>query len=453
MWSGRKIKKRCKPRDQQKRSSDPEKWSGGARSEVLLRVVQKSKEERAMKRVFRSALCLALVAHLIFFYPVAAFSQGVCSVFRTWATGDSLTAGDLNSSFSTVGVTNFEFSCLDDLSGTVAEMQTTVDPYPANSESLATTGAGEIQRLRFQIQRMLGLTYWFRGDENIRFDHSGGGTNIQGSGQARHVSAVGYHAWAGSARFPVYSTLSFHTTGIWFPRAGTQTRWTVAHHLAVSVGSGIDRDQTGIEVARFHLEALQFHHTVALRYAHSQALNTAWQYPHITAISLVQPQRGPDGALPTPTDGRAIDNLVFGHAATVMQLVGYGASHIALGSQGSVALGRHTATFTPVANSLYADTIVKAWVVFDGNDPNAPIQDSFGVASVARVGTGDYTVTWQRAFQSANYAVVAMCTGGTRAIPSGSSVAAGSINIQFTSDAGLAADCTDQVSVIAIGRQ
>ena len=372
---------------------------------------------------------------------------------RTWSTGDSLTAGDLNSSFSTAVVSGMTQACIDGISDTVAGMRTQTDPFAAQSESLATSGAGELERLRWTLSRALGWPYWYSLDQNINFAHAGATGYIQGSGFARHVSAVGYHAWAGSARFPVYSTVSFHSTGWWFPRAGTQPRWTVAHHLAVSVGSGIDRDQTGIEVARFHLEALQLHHTVALRYAHSQALNTAWQYPHITAISLVQPQRGPDGALPTPTDGRAIDNLVFGHAATVMQLVGYGASHIALGSQGSVALGRHTATFTPVANSLYADTIVKAWVVFDGNDPNAPIQDSFGVASVARVGTGDYTVTWQRAFQSANYAVVAMCTGGTRAIPSGSSVAAGSINIQFTSDAGLAADCTDQVSVIAIGRQ
>ena len=311
-----------------------------------------------------------------------------------------------------------EFSCLDDLSGTVAEMQTTADPYPANSESLATTGAGEIQRLRFQIQRLLGLTYWFRNDENIRFDHSGGGTNIQGSGQARHVSAVGYHAWAGSARFPVYSTLSFHTTGIWFPRAGTQPRWTVAHHLAVSVGSGIDRDQTGIEVARFHLEALQFHHTVALRFAHSQALNTAWQYPHITAISLTQPQRGPDGALPTPIDGRGIDQLIFGHASAVMRLVGYGASHVALGSGAYVALGRHVGTLpgAPVANALYADTIPKAWAYISG--PGSSVDGGFNVAGVIRVDTGDYRVVWDRDFSETTYAAVSQPSayGSTLAI-------------------------------------
>ena len=335
-------------------------------------------------------------------------------------------------------------------------MQTTADPYPANSESLATTGAGEIQRLRFQIQRMLGLTYWFRNDENIRFDHSGGGTNIQGSGQARHVSAVGYHAWAGSARFPVYSTVNFHLTGLWFPRAGTQPRWTVAHHLAVSVGSGIDRDQTGIEVARFHLEALQFHHTVALRFAHSQAGLAAWQYPHITAVSLTQAQRGPDGAQP-PAPATGYDQLVFGHASAVLQMVGYGASHIALGARGYVALGPHVGTLgTPVANALYADTIVKAWVSFDSGTAGAPVNAGFNVASIVDIDTGHYIVNWDRDFSSGQYATF----GAT-------SLNSGALFLSFEAPAathvlvrtwtaggspGTAGDSSD-ARVIAIGRQ
>ena len=405
-----------------------------------------------MKRFFRSALCLALAAHLILFYPAAVFSQGACSVFRTWATGDSLTAGDLNSSFSTVGVTNFEFSCLDDLSGTVAEMQTTADPYPANSESLATTGAGEIQRLRFQIQRMLGLTYWFRGDENIRFDHSGGGTNIQGSGQARHVSAVGYHAWAGSAQFPVYSTVSFHSTGIWFPRAGTQPRWTVAHHLAVSVGSGIDRDPTGIEVARFHLEALQLHHTVALRFTHSQAFQQNWQYPHITALRVTGPQRGPDGALPGTSD--IADQLIVGHASTVLNLVGYGRSHIALGSGGYVALGGHVGTLTggtPVSGALYGDTIIKAWASIGVAGASAQLNGGFNISSATRIDTGDYRVFWDRDFADVNYAVVVNPQGNGALRASIEAVNVAHVAIRMWDAAGAALDTS--FSLMAVGRQ
>ena len=301
-------------------------------------------------------------------------------------------------------------ACIDGISDSVAGMRTQTDPFAAQSESLATSGAGELERLRWTLSRALGWPYWYSLDQNINFAHAGATGYIQGSGFARHVTAVGYHAWAGSARFPVYSTVNFHLTGLWFPRAGTQPRWTVAHHLAVSVGSGIDRDQTGIEVARFHLEALQFHHTVALRFAHSQALNTAWQYPHITAISLVQPQRGPDGVLPTPVDGRGIDQLIFGHAGTVLQMVGYGASHIALGRASFVALGRHVGTMsgpsgaTPVANALYADTMIKGWVFTSGGVNPTPL-NAFNVAGLSRLDGGQYLITWERAML-VNYAVV-----------------------------------------------
>ena len=40
-------------------------------------------------------------------------------------------------------------------------MQTTVDPYPASVVSLATTGQGEIERIRYVIQRLSGWTQWY----------------------------------------------------------------------------------------------------------------------------------------------------------------------------------------------------------------------------------------------------------------------------------------------------
>ena len=211
-------------------------------------------------------------------------------------------------------------ACIDGISDTVAGMRTQTDPFSSQTESLATSGAGELERLRWTLSRALGWPYWYSLDQNINFAHAGATGYIQGSGFARHVTAVGYHAWAGSARFPVYSTVNFHLTGLWFPRAGTQPRWTVAHHLAVSVGSGIDRDQTGIEVARFHLEALQFHHTVALRFAHSNAGLAAWQYPHVTALQVRRPQPGPDGALPNMAD--ISDQIIVGHRGVALQLQG-----------------------------------------------------------------------------------------------------------------------------------
>ena len=346
-------------------------------------------------------------------------------------------------------------------------MQTSTDPYPANSESLSTTGAGEIQRLRYQLSNLLGLTYWFRNDENINFAHAAGKTNVSGSGFARHVTAVGYHAWAGSARFPVYSTVNFHTTGIWFPRAGTQPRWTVAHHLAVSVGSGIDRDQTGIEVARFHLEALQLHHTVALRFAHSNAGLAAWQYPHVTALQVRRPQPGPDGALPPTAD--ISDQIIVGHRGVALQLQGAslipaanrlvaygpsgeyveaktisgdvvnfvthqagqlvfaastlhtaaqtvgnrfftGGSAIYMGT-GAIVLGLHAAGLTPLHNAAYASNMPKAWARIDMDTAGMPLRDGFNIASVTDVGAGIARIAFTLGFSGAtNYAVTAFPT-------------------------------------------
>ena len=333
-------------------------------------------------------------------------------------------------------------------------MRTQTDPFASQTESLATSGAGELERLRWTLSRALGWPYWYSLSENINFAHAGATNYIQGSGFARHVTAVGYHAWAGSARFPVYSTVNFHTTGIWFPRAGTQPRWTVAHHLAVSVGSGIDRDQTGIEVARFHLEALQFHHTVALRYAHSQAGLASWQYPHITAVSLTQAQRGPDGAQP-PAPATGYDQLRFGHAATVMTLVGSGASHIALGTGSYVALGFHrNVSMTPVTNALYGSLIPKAWVRFNATAPESPETAGFGVAGVTRIDTGDYRVRFNPIMADPEYAAI----GSAGPSPTGVVVvmfdafAQTHIAVRLFSQAGAAIDSTN-VSVVIFGRQ
>ena len=111
-------------------------------------------------------IALALIVATLF-APVNAGAQGPCSVFRTWATGDSLTAGDLNSSFTTAVATNMVFSCLNDYSATNAQMQTTTDPYPSGAESLATTGQGELERLRFVLRNLkrqvdnVGVTQWY----------------------------------------------------------------------------------------------------------------------------------------------------------------------------------------------------------------------------------------------------------------------------------------------------
>lgn len=121
--------------------------------------------------LLRKSLAIALVAMMLL--PSVVVAQGSCSPFRTWSTGDSLTAGDLNSSFSQLTGTNAEFSCLNDMSSNAAEMNTTADPNSSGSASLATTGAGEIQRLRHIPKHVFGWTQWWTHYEDINFAHRG----------------------------------------------------------------------------------------------------------------------------------------------------------------------------------------------------------------------------------------------------------------------------------------
>lgn len=339
-----------------------------------------------------------------------------------------------------------EFSCVDDMSGSVGEMQGTTDPAPAAVESLATSGNGEIQRLRFMFARMLGLSQWYQHTDNVNFAT---GANVQGSGLGRHVTAVGYHSWSGftqgaprPAQFPAITSIADHWTGIAWPARG---------HLSIVIGDVVNEGggvKGGVELIRVHALGTIYHHTAALMFAHSAAFSAGQQSSvgHITAIAV---SRGLVSAAGNEAAGR--DTLLFGHAGTVMQMVGYGASHIALGTNGYVALGRHaTASMTPVKNALYASTIVKAWAAFDGTAASPILDMGFGVSGLTDNGTGDWTLTWITPFAEANYAVVSTCTG-SRFSAMNTAPLVGSVRILCVSDAGTVQDSF--MSVIAVGNQ
>jgi hypothetical protein len=72
-------------------------------------------------------------------------------------TGD---ADEVMGNFNTI-LSNFTPTGMDDASANVAAMQTTVDPYPGDSESLATDEAGELHRLRFVLKEAFGSAEWY----------------------------------------------------------------------------------------------------------------------------------------------------------------------------------------------------------------------------------------------------------------------------------------------------
>lgn len=84
----------------------------------------------------------------------------------TRATGTTLTAAIYNADHQN-HITNGIPTMLDDYSSNATEMQATADPGESGSESLATSLAGEIERLRFAILEMKrlfdsSLSYWYQ---------------------------------------------------------------------------------------------------------------------------------------------------------------------------------------------------------------------------------------------------------------------------------------------------
>ena len=115
------------------------------------------------RRFLAAFLVLTLLVAAV---PSSAWAVGVCSIYRSWNTGDTLTASDLTTSMTTIGVTNMVFTCLDDYSSDATQMQSATDPYPSGVVSLATTGAGELERLRYVHKALCSWSQWYAHTED-----------------------------------------------------------------------------------------------------------------------------------------------------------------------------------------------------------------------------------------------------------------------------------------------
>lgn len=264
--------------------------------------------------VLRRALALLLIGLLVG-SPTGAVAAGNCGVFRTWSTGDSLTASDLNSSFTQAATTNSTYQCLDDYSATQVQMEATTDPNSSGTASLATTGAGELERLRYVLQHQVGRSVWWKHYEDINFGHRGVRNHLTAltafkemirSEASWPTASVRYHGLAlsvihgghpesalalfhvngttafylsptgdvhlggslavapGTVQYPSYTAVTDHQTGVYFPAQNA---------VGVTVGR--------TEIARVHGYGLLMapHATVGFR-----GLTTA--NGHITALSL-----------------------------------------------------------------------------------------------------------------------------------------------------------------------
>ncbi len=83
------------------------------------------------------------------------------SMVKSQSTGGTILAADWNAEFLNI-LNNLTPTGMDDASTNATAMQTTADPYPGGAESLATSLSGELQRIRYVLSQISGMTYWYQ---------------------------------------------------------------------------------------------------------------------------------------------------------------------------------------------------------------------------------------------------------------------------------------------------
>lgn len=63
---------------------------------------------------------------------------------------------------------------------------------------------------------------------------------------------------------------------------------------------------------------------------------------------------------------------------------------------------------TPNQHALFRENVIKGWIQITVTTGTPSIADSFNVTSITDNGAGDFTITWDRDFASAAYAVAGM---------------------------------------------
>jgi len=96
--------------------------------------------------------------------PGALFSR-----LKTWVATEDVTYSDLNAEFNNI-LQNLLPAMVDDYSTNVSQMQVMTDPGEVGTESLATTLAGEIARLRFSLKSVTGKDYWYESPDTTLAD-------------------------------------------------------------------------------------------------------------------------------------------------------------------------------------------------------------------------------------------------------------------------------------------
>lgn len=155
---------------------------------------------------------------------------------KTWVSTEDVTYSDLNAEFDNI-LNNFTPSGMDDYSATVAQMQSTVDAGEVGTESQATSLAGEIQRLRFEVKAIKGsgAAQWY---SNPPTDLTALNTSFGGGLPANRVISGAKSAKSSRSAFLTCTgttaavTCTGSTTNFVYAVAGTQ--YTISSNVSVT---------------------------------------------------------------------------------------------------------------------------------------------------------------------------------------------------------------------------
>ena len=110
-----------------------------------------------MKKILTNLAYLAIIVLIGFSF---AYGGATFSRVKTWSTGETLTAAQLNAEFNNI-LNNLDPTGIDDESADDAAAQATSDPYAGSSLVKAISLETEIQQLRYLIAQITGETYWY----------------------------------------------------------------------------------------------------------------------------------------------------------------------------------------------------------------------------------------------------------------------------------------------------
>lgn len=152
--------------------------------------------------------------------------MAIFSRVKNWVSNEVLTASDLNGEFNNL-LTNTKPESIEDYSADVTTMRLTTDPGGVGTESLATSLAGEIERLRFVLKRIVGGAQYYSTPD---FDLTGtlGTANIADSA----ITTAKVNNGAITAEKLAANVIGYSTPAVSF--SGTSTSPADVTNLSVS---------------------------------------------------------------------------------------------------------------------------------------------------------------------------------------------------------------------------